>query len=140
MSIINIFSDFGVQLEEICHYFHLFRFIYYEVMEPDAMNLVFFNIIFNPALSLSSFILIKRLFSSSSLSVIRVVPSSYLKLEMFFSPILIPVYNSSSLAFLMMCLVCRLNKQVTADSSVYCTPFLILNQLVVSYSVLTVAS
>ena len=140
MSIVNIFSDFGVQLEEICHYLHLFRFIYYEVMEPDAMNLVFFNIIFNPALSLSSFILIKRLFSSSSLSVIRVVPSSYLKLEMFFSPILIPVYNPSSLAFLMMCLVCRLNKQVTADSSVYCTPFLILNQLVVSYSVLTVAS
>ena len=35
---------------------------------------------FNPVFSLSSFIFIKRLFSSFSLSVIRVVSSAYLRL------------------------------------------------------------
>ena len=44
----------------------------------SAMILVFL-ISFKPALSLSSFTLIKRFFSFSSLSVIRVVSSAYLK-------------------------------------------------------------
>ena len=57
---------------------------------------------------------------------------------MFFLPVLIPAYNSSSLAFLMMCSVYRLNKQ--GNNRDYCTPFSILNQSVVSYRVLTVAS
>ena len=64
-----------------------------------------------PALSLSSFIFIKKLFSSSSLSVIRVVSSAHLMLLMFLPPILIPACHSSSPAFLMMCSACRLNKQ-----------------------------
>ena len=63
------------------------------------------------ALSLSSFTFIKRLFSSSLLSVIRMVSSAYLRLLIFLLPILIPAYNSSSLALLMMCSVYRLNKQ-----------------------------
>ena len=91
------------------------------------------------ALSLSSFTLIKRLFSSSSLSAIRVVSSAYLRLLMFLPPILIPACNSASPEFLMMCLEYRLNKQ--GDSGQPChTPFLILNQSVVPYRVLTVAS
>ena len=58
---------------------------------------------------------------------------------MFLSPILIPVANSSSLEFLMMCSAYRLNKQ--HDSRQPCrTPFSILSQSVVSYRVLTVAS
>ena len=48
-----------------------------------------------PALSLSSFTLIKRLFISSSISVLRVVSSAYLRLLMFLLPILIPACNSS---------------------------------------------
>ena len=48
-----------------------------EVMGPDAMILIFS---FKPALSLSSFTLIKRLFSSSSLPTFRVVSSAYLRL------------------------------------------------------------
>ena len=41
----------------------------HEVMGPDAMILVFLMLSFKPAFSLSSFTLIKRLFSSSFYSV-----------------------------------------------------------------------
>ena len=58
---------------------------------------------------------------------------------MFLLPILIPAYNSSSPAFLMMCSAYGLSKQ--GDSRQSCrTPFSILNQSVVPYRVLTVAS
>ena len=53
--------------------------IYHEVMGPDAMILVFFMLSFKPTFSLSSFTFIRRLFSSSSLSAIRVMPSAYLR-------------------------------------------------------------
>ena len=56
---------------------------------------------FKPAFSLS-FTFMKRLFSSSLLSVIRVVSSAYLRLLIFLSAILIPACASSSPAFLMM--------------------------------------
>ena len=46
--------------------------------------------------SLSSFTFIKRLFSSSSLSVIMVMPSAYLRLLIFLLPILIPACASFS--------------------------------------------
>ena len=46
--------------------------ICYEVMGPDAMILVFWMLSFKPTFSLSFFTFIKRLFSSSSLSAIRV--------------------------------------------------------------------
>ena len=54
-------------------------------------------------------------------------------------PILIPDYNSSSLALLMMCSMYRLNKQGDSRHPCY-TPFSILNQSVVAYRVLTVSS
>ena len=50
---------------------------------PDAMTLVFIIFSFKPALSVSSFTLIKRLFSSSSLSAIRVVSSTYMMFLIF---------------------------------------------------------
>ena len=56
---------------------------------------------FKPLFSLSFFIF-KRLVSSSSLSVIRVVPSACLSLLIFLPAFLIPVCDSSSLAFHMM--------------------------------------
>ena len=65
---------------------------------------------FKTTFSLSSFTFIKRLFSSSSLSAIRVVASAYLKLLIFLLAILIPAYASSSPAFLMM-YSAYLNKQ-----------------------------
>ena len=55
-----------------------------------------------PAFSLSSFTFIKRFFSSSSLSAIRVVLCAYLRLLIFLSAILIPACAPSSLAFRMM--------------------------------------
>ena len=54
--------------------------ICHEMMRPDAMILVFSDhVSFKPTFSLSSFTFIKRLFSSSSLSAIRVVSSAYLR-------------------------------------------------------------
>ena len=79
--------------------------ICHETMGPDDIILVFFVFCFKPALSLSSFTLIQRLFSSSSLSAINVVSSSYLRLLMFLLPILISACDSSSSTFLMRCSV-----------------------------------
>ena len=81
----------------------------HEVMGPDAMILVFWMVSFKPTFSLSSFTFIKRLFSSSLLSAIRVVSSVYLRLLIFLPEILIPVCASSSLAFCMMYSACKLN-------------------------------
>ena len=67
--------------------------IYHKVMGPDALILVILIFSFKPALSLSSFTLIKGLFISSSLSAIRVVSSSYMRLLMFLPPVLIPACN-----------------------------------------------
>ena len=108
-------------------------------MGLDAIILVFLIFSFKLALSLSSLTVIKRFFSSSLLSAIRMVSSAYLRLLIFLLPILIPACNTSSLAFLMMCSAHRSNKQ--GESSQPChTPFSMLNQSVVPYMVLTVAS
>ena len=139
MATVTICSDFRAQAAEIRHYFRLSPSNCHEVMGPDAMILVFSIFSFKPALSLSSFTPIKRVFSSSLLSAIRMVSSRYLRLLIFLPPILIPAYNLSSLAFLMMCSAYGLNKQ--GDSRQPChPPFSILNQSVLSYRVLTIAS
>ena len=57
--------------------------ICHEVMGPDAMILVFWMLNFKPAFPLSSFTCIKRLFSSSLLSALRVVSSACLRLLIF---------------------------------------------------------
>ena len=57
------------------------------------------------------FTFIKRLFSPSSLSAIKMVSSAYLRLLIFLSEILILACASSSLAFLMMNSAYSLNKQ-----------------------------
>ena len=85
--------------------------IWHEVMRLGAINLVFWILSFKPAFSLC-FALIKRLFSSSSLSIIRVVPSAYLRLSMFLPAVLFPASASSSTAFHTMWSACKLNKQV----------------------------
>ena len=99
----------------------------------------FFILIIKPAFSLSSFTLLKRLFSSSSLSAIRVVSFTYWSLLMFLLAILIPAYNSSSPTILLLYSVYTLNKQGDRRQP-HCTPFSILNQSIVPYRVLTVAS
>ena len=57
--------------------------ICHEVMGSDATIFVFWILSFKPAFSLSSFTFIKRFFSSSSLSAIKVVSSAYLRLWYF---------------------------------------------------------
>ena len=71
--------------------------ICHEMMGLDAMIFSFWMLNFKPAFSLSSFI--KRLFSSSLLSTIRVASSACLKLLIFLPAILIPVCTPSSQAF-----------------------------------------
>ena len=53
-------------------------------MGLDTMILLFWMLSFKPAFSLSSFTLIRRFFSSSLLSAIRVVPCTYLRVLTFF--------------------------------------------------------
>ena len=85
--------------------------IFHAVMEPDAMILVFWILSFKPGFSLFSFTFINVLFSSSSLSAISVVSSTYLRLLIFLPAILIPACASSSLAFLLMYSAYKLNNQ-----------------------------
>ena len=82
----------------------------HEVMGPNAMIFVFLMWSFKPTFSLSSFTLIKRLFSSSLLSAIRVISSVYLMLLIFLLEILIPSCPSSPM-FLMMYSAYKLNNQ-----------------------------
>ena len=128
------------------------------VLEPKKIKSVTFSIVsiyfpwsdgtrchdlrflkFKPTFSLSSFTFVKRLFSSSSLSAIRVVSSAYLRLLIFLPAILIPACASSSLAFHMMYSAYKLNKQGD-NIQPWRTPFPIWNQSVAPCPVLTVAS
>ena len=140
MAEVTIWSDFRAAEEEIWHYLHFFLLYLPWNKGLDAMILVFFLVLsFKLALSFSSFTLIKRLFSFSSHSVIRVVSSAYLRWLLFLLPILIPACNLSTPACLVMCSAYRLNKQGDSRQPRY-TVFSILNQSVAPYRVLTAAS
>ena len=108
--------------------------ICHEIMRPDAMIFIIWMLSFKPAL-LTSFTLIKRFFSFSSLSAIRMVSSAYLRLLIFLTAILVPACASSSLAFSMMYSAYMLNKQGD-NTQPWRTPFLIWNQSIVSCPVL----
>ena len=137
--LLTICSDFGVQENKACHCFHCFPIYLPWSDGTGCMLLVFWMLSFKPTFSLSSFTFNERLFSSSSLSAIRVLSSEYLRLLIFGPAVLIPTYASSSLEFLMMYSAYKLNKQGDNMQS-WCTPFSIWNQSVVLCQVLTVAS
>ena len=139
MAAVTICSEFGAPQNEASSCFRSFPIYLYEVMGPDAMILVFWMLSFKPAFSLSYFTFIKRVFRSSSLSAIRVVSSTYLRLLIFLPSILIPACASSSPAFLRMYSACKLNKQGD-NIQPWCTPFLICNQFIVPCPVLAIAS
>ena len=113
--------------------------IRHEVMGLEAMILVCWIMSFKPAFSLSSFTFIKRLFSYSLLSAIRMVSSAYLRLLIFVPATLIPACESSSPAFHMMYSAYKLNKQGD-NIQPWGTAFPIWNQSIVPCPVLTVAS
>ena len=130
MAAVSICSDFGAQENKvtvsivcpsICH----------EVMGLDATIFVFWMLSFKPTFSLSSFTFIKRLFNSSSLSAIRVVSSTYLRLLIFLPAILIPSCASSRPAFHMIYSAYKLNKQGD-NIQPWWTPFSFWNQSVVT--------
>ena len=99
-------------------------------MGLDAMILVFWMLSFKPTFSL---------FSSYSLSAVRVVSSAYLRLLIFLPAILIPACDSSSPAFLIKYSAFKINKQGD-NIQPWRTPFPMWNQSVVQCPVLTVAS
>ena len=136
MAAVTIHSDFGAPQNKACHCFHCFPI--YSPRSDATRILVYWMLSFKPAFSLSYFTFIKRLFSSS-VSAIRVVSPTYLRLLIFLPAILIPAWNSSSPAFSMLYSACKLNKQGD-NIQPWCTLFLILNHFIVSYMVLTIAS
>ena len=122
----------------VSHCFHCFP-IYLLWCDGTGCHISFWKWSFKTVFSLSSFILIKRLFSSSSLSAIRVLSFAYLRLLLFRPAILIPACVSSTPAFLMMYSAYKLNNQGDNIQSWH-TLFPIWNQSVVPCPVLTVAS
>ena len=138
MAAVTICSDFGAQTDKVCHYFHCFP-IYLPYSDGTGCIFIFWMLSFKPVFSLSSFTFVKRLFSSSLLYAIRVVSSAYLRLLIFLHAILIPVCVSSSLAFHMMYLAYKLNKQGD-NIHPWCTPFPIWNQSVLFLLLLSVSS
>ena len=93
MAAVTICGDFGAPppQNKVSHCFHCFP-IYLSWSDGTGCHdlLVLWMLSFKPAFSLSSFTFIKRLFSSSSLSAIRVVSSAYLRLLILLPAILIP--------------------------------------------------
>ena len=134
MAAVTICSDFGIPQNKVCHHFHCFP-----IYLPWSDGILgFWMLCFRPIFSLSSFTFIKGLFSSSSLSVIRVVSSAYLRLLIFLPAILIPTCVSSSPAFLKMYSAYKLNKH-SDNIQPWCSPFPNWNRSVVPRPVLTVA-
>ena len=84
---------------------------------------LFWMLNFKAGFSLSSFIFIKMLFSSSSLSVIKVVSSAHLRLLIFLLAILNLACESASSAFHFVYSACKLNKQAIHSLDVLFSQF-----------------
>ena len=140
MAAVTICSDLGAPKNKVWHCFHRLPHLF-AVKWWDQMpwSYFFWMLNFKSAFSLSSFTFIKSLFSSFSLSAIRVVSSGYLRLFIFLLAILIPACASSTPAFLMMSSASKLKKQGD-NIQPWRTPFPIWNQSVVPCLVLIVAS
>ena len=142
MAAAMVFSEFGTQENKIsqCFYFSPLCLPLSDGTGCHYLSFVFFFFLmlsFKPAFSLPSFTLIKRLFSSSSPSVIKMVSSAYLRLLIIIPAILILSCDSSTPAFCMMCSTYKLKK--LDDNIQPChTPFSMLNQSVVPCKILTV--
>ena len=88
---VTIYSDLKTQENKACHCFHCFP----TYLPWSDGIFVFWMLSFKPAFSLSSFTFIKKLFSSSSVSAIRVVSSAYLRLLIFLQLVLPPAQHFS---------------------------------------------
>ena len=90
MAAVTVHSNFGAPENEVCHCFHCFPIYLPWSDRTGCHDLSFWKLSFKSTLSLSFFIFINRLLSSSSLFAIRVVSSAYLRLLIFPPAILIP--------------------------------------------------
>ena len=99
-----------IKVSHCFHFFlHLFAMKWWDHMPwSQIFQCWVLSQVFHSLLSPS---FIKRLFSSSSLSTIRLVSSTYLRLLIFLPSILIPAWGSSSPEFCTMCSAYKLNKQ-----------------------------
>ena len=134
MAAVTICSDFGAQENSLSLFPlfpHLFAMKWWNQMPWSSFSQCWvLSQLFHSPLTF-----IKRLFSSSSLSAIRVVSSLYLWLLIFLLAVLFSACASSSPAFLKMYSAYKLNKQ--GDSiQPWCTAFPIWNQSVVPCPVL----
>ena len=111
---------------KVSHCFHCFPIYFPWSDGTRCHDLSLLNVEFWANFSLSSFTFIKKLFSSSSLSAIRVVSSAYLRLLTFLLAILIPAFASSSPAFLLIYSAYKLSKQGD-NIQPWGTPFLTWN-------------
>ena len=139
MATATICSDFRAQEKKICQCFHFFSIYLPWSDGTGCHDFSFWMLNFKPAFSLSSLSLIKKLFSSSSLSAIRILSPAYVRLLIFLPAVLIPTCDSSSLEFHMMYSAYKLNKQ-NEDLQPCHTPSPILNQSIFPCPVLTVVS
>ena len=103
MAAVTICSDFGAQNNKLCYCFHCFPMY---LPWSDGTRYHDLNVEFKTASSLSSFTFIKRLFSSSSLSAVRVGSSACLRLFAF-----LPAIYFSIIAFVACTLVSYLRHQ-----------------------------
>ena len=99
MAAVTVCSDFGPQESKIRHCFHFFPIYLPQSGRTRCHHVSFLNLEFQCNFSFTSFTLIKRLFSSSLLSAIRVVSSAYLRLLVFLPVVLIPACDSFSPSF-----------------------------------------
>ena len=139
MAAVTILSDSGAQENKVYYCFYFFSICLPWSDRSRCQDLSFLNVLksFKPAFSLSSFTLIRRLFSSSLLSAIRVVSSAYLRLLIFLMAILIPACDSSSLAFHVMYSVYKINNKQGDNIQPWCSPFPVLNQSIVPVHLLS---
>ena len=117
MAAVTTQSDSEAQENKICHCFHFFPSICHEVMELDTMILVLWMLSFKPGFSLSSSTFIKRLFSSSLLSVLgrhhlRIWDCWYFSQQSWFQLVIYPVQQVVS---------CPDSRQVSLPPPLKCT-------------------
>ena len=128
MAAVTICSDFGARKNTVYHCFHFPPCFPYLTWSDGTRyhDCHFFNVEVWARFFALFFLFISRLFSYSSLSVIYVVSSVYMRSLIFLQAILILVWASSSLAFHTMCSEYKLNKPHN-NIQPWCTPFPIWN-------------
>ena len=139
MVVVIICSDPGAHKIKVSHCFHCFPIYLPWSDRTKCHDLHSLNVEFKPDVSLSYFTFIKRLFSSPSISAMKVMSSVYLRIMIFPPAILIPACASCSWAFHMKFSAYKLNKQGDNIQPLY-TPFPIWNQSALPCSVLHIAS